>query len=272
MTTFLFWNLYRKPLQEIVANLARLHEIDVLILAECSIEPGTLLSTLNQPDAPGYHYAPSPGFTKIEIFTRFPAEFIPITNKDKPRLTMRHLKLPGMTDILLAVAHLSSKLHQRDSSQGYEGVVTAEHIRAMEQEIGHSRTILVGDLNMNPFEDGMVAAKGFNGVMCRNVASRGTMRGARSEYPFFYNPMWSLFGDASPGPPGTYYRNVSEQVGYFWNMFDQVLIRPDLLDRFDNADLKILDSDGNISFLSNRGLPNKKIASDHLPILFKLNL
>ncbi len=271
MTTFLFWNLYKKPLQEIVANLARRHEIDVFMLAECSISPDTLLNALNQPDALEYHHVSSPGCTKIELFTRFPYEFIP-TMHDESRLTIRHLKLPGLTDILLAVTHLTSKRNQSSLSQGFECTRPADDIRAMEQEIGHSRTILVGDLNMNPFEGGIVAARGFNGVMCRNiVARRGTRTIQSVEYPFFYNPMWSLLGDASPGPPGTYYGNVSEQVGYFWNMFDQVLIRPDLLECFNNDDLKILDSVGDISLLSRNGLPNKSI-SDHLPILFKLNL
>jgi hypothetical protein len=88
----------------------------------------------------------------------------------------------------------------------------------------------------------------------------------------FYNPMWSLFGDWSPGPAGTYYYSNSEHRVFFWNIFDQVLIRPDLLDRFSNEELKVLDSDGNVSFLSPRGVPNVKLGSDHLPILFKLEL
>ena len=42
---------------------------------------------------------------------------------------------------------------------------------------------------------------------------------------FFYNPMWGHFGDALDGPPGSYYDARSEAVAYFWNVFDQVLIR-----------------------------------------------
>jgi hypothetical protein len=54
-------------------------------------------------------------------------------------------------------------------------------------------------------------------------------------------------------------------------MFDQVLIRPDLLDYFDIQDLRILTSDGDTNFLSRNGIPRKEI-SDHLPLIFKLNL
>ena len=55
-------------------------------------------------------------------------------------------------------------------------------------------------------------------------------------------------------------------------MFDQVLIRPDLLDLFHTKDLKILSEAGGTSLLSGIGVPDKNSASDHLPILFKLTL
>jgi lipoyl(octanoyl) transferase len=62
--------------------------------------------------------------------------------------------------------------------------------------------------------------------------------------------MWGYFGDALDGPPGTYYDSRSEPVTYFWNIFEQVLIRPTLLDAFVPASLKILDSDGDETLLT----------------------
>jgi len=79
-------------------------------------------------------------------------------------------------------------------------------------------------------------------------------------------------GDLSPGKPGTFYLSESEHKTFFWNMLDQVLIRPDLINSFVAEELKILDSDGKISFLTSKGFPDDRIASDHLPLLFKLNL
>lgn len=37
MLTFLFWNVNKKPNEERIARLARLHGVDVVILAECKI-------------------------------------------------------------------------------------------------------------------------------------------------------------------------------------------------------------------------------------------
>ena len=132
--------------------------------------------------------------------------------------------------------------------------------------------MLVGDLNMNPFEDGVVGANGLHAVMSRKIAERQKRTVQNTEYKFFYNPMWSLFGDATAGPPGTYYYHSAEHVVYFWNMFDQVLIRPELLERFNNLDLKIVHSTDTLSLLSNSGGPDDKNISDHLPIFFKINL
>ena len=64
---------------------------------------------------------------------------------------------------------------------------------------------------------------------------------------------------------------TSQPVTYYWNMFDQVLIRPSLIDCFRNDSLKILDSDG-MQSLTRTGRPEQGAASDHLPILFGLEL
>lgn len=269
-TTFLFWNLNRKPLQSIIANLIFQHSVDVLMLAECSIPPDILLKTLNQPGEAEYYYAPSL-CEKVQIFTHFTDEFIrPVFEAD--RLTIRHLTLPGQTDILLAVIHLISKRNYSDESQIFEAFKLSGSIRDSEREIGHMRTVLVGDLNMNPFEDGMISAGGLHALMSQNVVARETRIVQGEAYPFFYNPMWSLLGDASSGPPGTYYYQSADHKALFWNMFDQVLVRPVLLDRFSNEGVEIVQSSRNDSLLSPSGLPNQELYSDHLPIVFKLNL
>ena len=271
MTSFLFWNLNGKPLESLVANLARRHEVDVIMLAECETAPARLLRELNRLRTE-YHYVPQIGCSRIQLFTRFPGESVPPV-WEEDRLSLRHLKLPGLTDILLAVVHFPGKLHFKTESQAFECAELARVIRDQETRLGHSRTVLVGDLNMNPFESGMVSANGLHAVMTREIARGGSRMVQGREYPFFYNPMWSFFGDNCPGPPGTYYYHGSEHVVFFWHMFDQVMVRPDLLDRFDSTSLEILATDGQVQFLSegNRR-PNTHVASDHLPITFCLDL
>jgi len=274
-TTFLFWNINRRPIQSIIRKLALKHQVDVIMLAECEIQPGTMLSILNQDTNILYDYAPDDNCKKIDIYTRFSSECIvtiddPLSEID--RLTMRHLKIPGLTDILLLVTHFVSKDNWTDSSQSFEWYRFSKKIEWAERVIGHSRTILVGDLNTSPFESGVISAGGLHGTMSRIIANKKKRIVQGKEYPFFYNPMWNFLGDFNSNPPGTYYYPNAEHEALFWHVFDQVLIRPDLLNRFSNEDLKILTSDGETSFLNESGIPDKNVASDHLPLLFRLDL
>jgi hypothetical protein len=271
MTKFLFWNVGKRNLSQLVVNLVLRHEIDVVILAEFADPPAEMLWRLNKATTQLFDYAISTGCEKIHIFTKFSRRFCPpIYETD--RLTIRHLRLPGLTDILVAAVHFPSKLNWNESSQVAESGKLSLDIWRAEQKVKHRRTILVGDLNMNPFEAGMVNANGLHGVMARATAQR-EMRVVQGEsYPFFYNPMWNLMGSLPPAMPGTYHRTSSEHTSYFWNTFDQVLVRLSLLERFDDRHLEILSGDGNMVFLSRNGLPNKQTASDHLPIVFQLEL
>lgn len=193
------------------------------------------------------------------------------------------MQLPDIDSFLLIAAHLGSKLHQSVESQTLAApLFNATIVRIAEKKTKHNRTLIVGDLNMNPFDAAMVGAEGFNAVMTRDAAQQEDRRIGKQTYPFFYNPMWSHFGDSThelypPGhpdhqPAGTCYYSPRESRWYYWNMSDQVLIRPELLPFFRNQDLKIIVTDGVTSLLTNRGLPNRTLASDHFPIRFRLHL
>ncbi|MGL4553698.1 MAG: hypothetical protein ACRC33_21250, partial [Gemmataceae bacterium] len=176
----------------------------------------------------------------------------------------------------------SSKLYRSDDSQTLAAPVFSPVIRRAEKRVAHERTVLVGDLNLNPFDPAMVGAEGLNAVMTRDLALNEVRVVDGQSYPFFYNPMWSHFGDSGhdirpPGhadhePPGTCYYSARESRWYYWNMLDQVLLRPTLLSRFDDRDLKVLTTDGTTSFLTARGLPDASEVSDHLPLWFGLNI
>jgi hypothetical protein len=274
MLTFLFWNLNKKPLHAVVCRLATRYDVDVLMLAECIIGAQELLGKLNPRRKPRYSLLGDRS-KNIALYTRFPRQFVhpvPLQGQGSKRALVCRVSLPSRLEILLAVVHFPSKLHQSRPSQIVQAIEFSKVIQEVEKQVGHARTVLVGDLNMNPFEDGVVTAAGLHAVMTREVALRRSRTVNSQEYPFFYNPMWGLFGDATRGPPGTYYYSASEHLAYFWNIFDQVLLRPDLLPYFRNAELEVLSTDGKVSFLSRNGLPDTDGASDHLPMLFRLHL
>ncbi len=171
---------------------------------------------------------------------------------------------------MLAVVHFPSRVNYEENDQTLEATVLAEDLGRAERDTGIPRTILVGDLNMNPFHPGVSGAQALHAVMTKQLAERGerTVRGR--SYRFFYNPMWGHFGDRTTGPPGTYHWPASNPLNYYWNIYDQVLLRPELMHSL--RDLRILDSDGIESLVTQSGTPKKSNGSDHLPLFFQLEL
>jgi len=91
--TFLFWNLNRGGLPRSVARLALDENVDVLILAECTMRWSELLWELNA-ESPDYHFADG-NCGHIVFFTRFhPSLFPPrIESHDAPQLPQPKISL-----------------------------------------------------------------------------------------------------------------------------------------------------------------------------------
>ncbi len=270
MITILFWNTNKKVPAGTIANLAEIHSVDILLLAEYDFPITETLRELNRDRDLSFH-AIQTYCDRISIYSRFPSRYIKRV-AGSPYYTVKHVCLPAQEDFLLVAVHLKSKLFQASKSQTFGCIDLSEEIRDAEEKIGNCKTLLVGDLNVNPFEDGVVGAKGLHGVMTRRLTEKVSRKVEGKDYLFFYNPMWSFFGDLPKDPPGTYYYHRSEYLTYFWNIFDQVLVRPALLKHFNAQSLKILTTIGNETLMTRNGIPNKTAFSDHFPILFTLEI
>lgn len=269
MPNFLFWNVNRKPLQDLIVDAAFGQGADVLLLAEFAADPADLLLRLNSAGT-SYFFVRNLS-PRVRLYVRFDPSFLHVLDEGE-RYSISRLRLPARSEILLATAHLPSKREFSPASQAQECGRLARLILAAEKSVGHRRTLFMGDVNVNPFEDGMIAAGSFHAVMTKEIAMRGDRTVQGQKHPFFYNPMWSRFGDGWVGePPGTFYYEKAEHAVFFWNIFDQVLIRPELAVNFKREDLAILTVVGNRQLLTSSGRPDARTGSDHLPILLRLD-
>jgi hypothetical protein len=200
-TKFFFWNIDRKSVADVVAELAATHKAEVVVLAESAIALRSLLATLNSAAGRGFHL--STGVSKgVTILTRFSREFLrPVFESD--HASIGRLGLPARPEILLTAVHLPSKLYWSNESQSFECVELARRIAQEEDRAGHQRTVLVGDMNMNPFEPGLVSTVGLGAVASRKIAERATRTVQGREYRLFYNPMWGHFGDFKSDTAGS---------------------------------------------------------------------
>ena len=270
MLNFLFWNVNKRPLAKMIINLVHESEVDIIILAESEINDAELLAKMNVKQKRPYHVTPGISL-RLRMYSRYVKEFIrPI--RDSGSISIREFALPLRKEVLLVAVHLRSKLHADPDDQFSECIGIAREIEKAEESVGHSRTIVVGDFNMNPFESGLIGTRGFHAVLDKRIAERKSRIVQGERFKFFYNPMWNLFGKESPGPIGTYYYDDASHTNRYWNMFDQVLVRPSLMDSFWSEELKVLTDVGKISLMTGLGRPNRKVGSDHFPILFKVDI
>jgi len=245
--------------------LVKYHQPDVLLLAEIADKPEEIVRTLCDGEF-CFNYNIDPICEKVYVFSQYPDKLIPLVTSTL-RLTVRSVQVPGYPVFNLLGIHYQSKLHWDFADQAAYTVVANNVIEGFETQQQNKNTLLIGDFNMNPFEPGMIQATGFHGVLNKSVAKKKKRRIDGKDYPFFYNPMWSFFGDEGKGKVnGTFYQSMAKPINYFWNIFDQVLIRPGLIDYFEEEDLQIITKFGDdVNLLKKSGLINTKI-SDHLPI------
>jgi endonuclease/exonuclease/phosphatase family metal-dependent hydrolase len=267
-----FWNVNKSPRAiSLAAQWALEAGIDLLVLIECTEQPAFMLQKLND-NAPYFFYSPHFALTNtnIHVFSRLRESYSKPVLEESGFLA-RDINLPLHESFTLAIVHLPSKLYYRDEDQNSYAHEIGMLINSLEKRRLHKRTVVIGDFNMDPFEPGMVASGAFHAVMDRHIAQRKTRTVKGHDHTFFYNPMWGYFGSNGRGKAnGTYFYPKATPVCQYWHIFDQVLIRPDLLDSFADSSLVIHTEIGGQSLLREEKIDSS--VSDHLPVSFVLNL
>lgn len=270
---FLFWNIHKnESLFSSIASIAEAENIDVLMIAECPENKQLdLLKSLNANNSDIFKYlVPIVNYQKVMVYYRH----CKITNKeDKPRISVKELYSPLLQgNITLVICHLHSKINNSDEELSEKAESLRRFIEDIESKLGHQRTICCGDFNMNPFDKGIIKAQGLHAVMEKNIANKKECIIEGEKFFFFYNPMWGFLGDLGRGDvSGTMYYNSGGHINYYWHLYDQVLIRPDMINSFDESDLKIVTSANKLDLLTSNNLVDKSL-SDHLPIKFNLKI
>jgi hypothetical protein len=260
-----FWNINKENLASHLELLAQEVNPDILFLAESQMSIAQILTALNEQKA-NYFYNSDPICTKILMFSKFHDKYVQPTTSNL-RYTVRVIDVPTYPKFNLMSLHFQSKVHWDVHDQAAHSMELNSTINGFETKTGSKMTLVIGDFNMNPFDYGMVQTTGLHSVMSKDVALKKSRIVDGKEYPFFYNPMWSFFGDHGKGNVnGTIYNTLSKPINYFWNIFDQVLIRPDLIPHINEDELEIISQlNKNVSLLKKSNIIDDSI-SDHLPI------
>lgn len=273
MFTAVFWNIEKKSgrdgIVRLITALQRQENADLIALAECSEGViGSTLRALNPLGTNAWEWIPTRSRVKV-LLRRANAQIAEVEWHEY--YSALELRRPNALPLLLATVHMVSRVHKEFDDIDEELGEFAHSIRAAEVRLQNNNTVVLGDLNANPFANGLVLPRALHAVMPRRVAEQGSREVSHRTWPYFFNPMWRFFGDGTTAPPGTcYYAPEGSHRAFHWNTFDQVLIRPSLLPYYASDSVQIIHSLGTDALTKAHWVPNREIASDHLPIRVRL--
>ena len=259
---FAFWNVHQNTMiNNYIVDLIYENGIDIIVLAEYNDHEQKLRNQLIDKGIYMEKYI-TPGCDRIKMYGSI--QNVMPANQNK----YYSVQIIDNKYILCGM-HLPSRIY----SEHWErrniviDMIVAD-INELEKKFKLENTIILGDINENPYDSGCLNATKFHGIPSGEDAQKGSRSIMGKTFKMFYNPMWNLFGDFSY-PPGTYYHNGSEPVNSFWNIYDQVMIRPGMKKCFVEKSLKIITDMQKYSLVDKLKHPRKDI-SDHLPIVFEI--
>lgn len=279
----LFWNIKgNRGIFDLISTIVSDENIDILLLTEFPYKDAAgfahnyipeMVACLKTNVSISFEYNLSTT-QRVEVFYNANTAYMDGIKDEEHLSGCKIHSVGGTVDVSLIYFHLPSKVNYDSVEQSEKSMLYRKEIEKYEVTYQPDNlTIVCGDFNMNPFESGMVKANGFHSVMDEKTAlsKKRTIDG--ENYKFFYNPMWGFLGDSGKGDvSGTHYYRSSKHILYFWNLYDQVLVRPEAIRYFDKLSLNILTKKAGVyNLLTSKGLINKTY-SDHLPIKFSLNI
>lgn len=276
MVSCLFWNIGKGrkstawPADEL-RSLVSEYAVDLLILAEKPADKDAcdLMASARGTDCVEWPIRKA----RLSVIMLDGLATLEGNVREHANYCIQPLTLASHTDapLTIAVAHLRSKRPDA-AAPGRMAKYLMDDLRNLEEGLGHHRSLVVGDLNMDPFDRDVCEHGAMHATMERAKAARrpeGRTCGGRFER-FLYNPMWRLMGgtDVERRVLGSCRFDSSDVLEYYWHTYDQVLVRPALLDWLDDRNVHLITEANGHSLVNQNRRPS---VSDHLPLVFGLN-
>lgn len=261
---YLFWNTNNKLVNDYLVRLIVKNNYDMIILAEYNDNIDILIQKLLQNEVIMYKIISN--CKRIKMLSKKKPNKIRHCSETQ-YYTIKILEVSKDEKQIIGAVHLPSRLYANDEDRRMEIEEMVNNIQKLEVKYKTTNTIIVGDFNANPFEGCMTSVNGLHSVSSKDVARKLKRTVREKDFYMFYNPMWNKFGDFQ-GVAGTYYYSGSTAQEIFWHIFDQVVIRPQLISRFEEEKLNIITQIEETSLLRNNN--TKILVSDHLPLEFAI--
>lgn len=262
----LFWNINNKDsVVDLIISAVEDEDVDLFIIAEANeniVQDLTYKLEIK-------NFKPIDVTSeRFVVFSKIEGKYLNVLKTKKYYGVLEFIETDREKTLIFFV-HLPSQLHQSEKNISFECVNLSNFINYWEKKSETERNLVIGDFNLNPYDDGLIAANGLNAIGDKNKIADKKRKVNENNYKYFYNPMWNFFGDNST-PYGTYYHKASKMLTPFWHLFDQVLLRYEFVQYYKNYEVDIITKVENESLINTKNRIDAKVYSDHLPIIIRL--
>lgn len=257
----LFWNTGKRPNTKVIEQLLNEYHIDIALFAEYTSLG--IDSVIQDCDDEYVWHDGNGGCEKITLIAKKDIKVSVV--REHARFTIYRCN-SGTTQYIIIGAHLLDRIHHRQISRMVPINALNEFALETEKNAGHDRTIIIGDLNLNPFEEEVIGKPGLNAVLFRSLIDKQEIiQYCGKRYKRFYNPILTYWRDEI-GKQGSIYYG-SDEASLYWNCFDQVLMRRSVVPQYKS--MEYVTQTTKTKLLANIG-PDKRY-SDHLPLVVYFN-
>lgn len=278
MINLIFWNAdindkckssveKNHNIDKTIIDLIDENKCDILVLAEYDLDINALCDKISLLGT-NFKIGPIAEDVRVKFLynSRFKVELIRDSNYYFICNIANYLEF----NFLLAGVHFPSKSKANSKDIGLTGGDLIKDIHEAEESVEHKNVIMIGDFNSAPFEDVMIDADKIHAIPYADIVEKKEKRIVYGkERQMFYNPMWNFVGE-SCDPNFTYCYNAGGAVNFYRYILDQVILSPKMIKYFSKSSLKILTKAKSNTLLNEKGEPDKKTYSDHLPISFNI--
>ncbi len=280
----LTWNYHQEATdfkESALVDMVVENEIDIVVLQEAR---GAGIPTLLQPTHFEVEYPNSGISNGVRVFLKnneFDYESVERGYFNK-WILVNVRKRTCSEWIVIAAIHFYSKRDTTERMQMWESLKIIEAVKNYESRVNNKKTIMVGDFNHNPHESNMLDPIFLNAKDTKHIVELIEINNPpRKKNNVWYNPMWNFLGDYdytndSERITGTYFWSKVQDLP-MWNLFDGILLRPQLMDRIIYKESKILTKTNTASFVKDIRIGDAESMlidefSDHLPVLVTLKI
>ena len=253
----LFWNVSKRSNAKIVEDLLKENDVDIALFAEYSLNG---IDTVIQDLESDYDWHDgNGGCDKITLIAK--KEVKVSVTREHSRFTVYRCVVGSEQYIVIGV-HLFDRINHGQMSRMVPINALNEFAAEAEKDAGHDRTIIIGDFNLDPFEEEVIGKPALNAVLFRSLIEKHeVIQYCGKRYKRLYNPILSYLKDETGKQGSIYYGNG--EAALYWNCFDQVLMRRSLIPQY--TSMEYVTQTTKTKLLAKIG-PDRRY-SDHLPLI-----